>query len=52
MTDYDIILKEEFLKSKAFKEWHDSLSDTLNFFREAIRPELKPKTNKTEKERA
>lgn len=52
MTDYDLIFKEEFFKSKAFNEWHDSLSDIMKFIRETIQPELKPKTDKTEKERA
>ena len=42
MTDYDLIFKEEFLKSKAYKEGYDSLSDILNFFREIFNPELKP----------
>lgn len=50
--DENKVFNKKFFNSKAFDEWHDSLSDILNFFRETFNPDLKPQTNKTDEERA
>lgn len=36
----DAVINNKFLESKEFNEWHDSLSDLLNFFKEVFKPEL------------